>query len=128
MNKINLSQDKSNKSILIVEDDKFNAYIIENFLKVTNIKVQIAGTGELAIELANSMKPDLILMDIKLPGINGLEATRSIKKTQPNIIIIAQTAFATDSDKQEALDAGCNDFISKPIKVNVLLSAIYKYI
>ncbi len=128
MDKVNLSQDKSNKSVLIVEDDKFNAFIIENFLKVTKIKVQIAGTGELAVELANSLKPDLILMDIKLPGINGLEATRSIKKTQPSIIIIAQTAFATDSDKQEALDAGCDDFISKPIKVNVLLSIISKYI
>jgi len=117
----------SSKSILIVEDDKFNAYIIENFLKSTSIRIAIATTGEKAVEMANSSKPDLILMDIKLPGINGIEATRQIKQFLPDVVIIAQTAFATDTDKQEALDAGCIDFISKPIRVSNLLSTISKY-
>jgi len=118
----------NNKSILIVEDDKFNAYIIESFLKNTHVITQVAGSGELAIELAQSMKPDLILMDIKLPSINGMEATQRIRTFLPNVIIIAQTAYATEGDRDEALKAGCNDFISKPIKGEKLLSTISKYI
>lgn len=116
------------KSILIVEDDKFNAYIIENLLKTTNIKVQVASTGESAVSMANSMNPDIILMDIKLPGINGLEAAQRIKKMLPSTIIIAQTAFATENDRDEALKSGCNDFISKPIKARTLISTISKYL
>lgn len=119
--------DWSSKSILIVEDDKFNAYIIESFLKNTKVKLQIATTGEKAVEMAGAMKPDLILMDIKLPGLDGKEAAHLIKQFLPNVIVIAQTAFATDSDKQETLSSGCDDFISKPIKANILLSTISKY-
>jgi two-component system, cell cycle response regulator DivK len=118
----------SNKSILIVEDDRFNAIIISNFIEKTQAKYQVATTGEMAVEMALSLNPDVILMDIKLPDINGLEATRQIKKVLPNIIIIAQTAFGTETDKDNALEAGCNDFISKPLKMNTLLSTISKYI
>jgi len=116
----------SNKSILIVEDDRFNAIIIANFIQKTHASYQIAGTGEKAVEMANTMNPDVILMDIKLPGIDGLEATRLIRKTLPNAIIIAQTAFATENDKDEALSAGCNDFISKPLRYEKLVAIISK--
>lgn len=118
----------SSKSILIVEDDKFNAIIISNFIQKTQVKYQIAETGEIAVDMALANKPDIILMDIKLPGIDGLEATRQIKKVYPNIIIIAQTAFATEDDKEIALKTGCNDFIPKPIRYEKLIDIISKYI
>lgn len=117
----------SSKSILIVEDDKFNTLIIVNFIQKTQIKIEVVDTGEKAVELALLNKPDLILMDIKLPGIDGLEATRQIRKNLPDAIIIAQTAFATESDRDRALAAGCNDFISKPIKSEKLIQTIFKY-
>ncbi len=117
----------SDKSILIVEDDKFNAFIIVSFLQKSQVKFQIAETGEKAVEMALNKKPDLILMDIKLPGIDGLEATRQIKMVYQNLPIIAQTAYATENDKDNAIAAGCNDFISKPINSNVLIQIMAKY-
>ena len=116
------------KSILIVEDDRFNALIIENFLKETRATLKIANSGEKAVEMAKALNPDVILMDIKLPGIDGKEATRLIRQFLPNVIIIAQTAFVTDTDKEEALSAGCNDFISKPIKFDKLIQVIMKFL
>jgi CheY-like chemotaxis protein len=65
-------------------------------------------------------------MDIRLPDIDGYEATRLIKKYKPDLKIIAQTAYATHDDKEKAIDAGCNDFISKPVKRDILLSMIHK--
>jgi len=117
----------SSKSILIVEDDKFNAFIIVSFIQKTQAKFEVADTGEKAVELALLNKPDLILMDIKLPCINGLEATRQIKSVLPNTTIIAQTAYATESDRDEAFKAGCSDFITKPIREQKLISIISKY-
>jgi len=123
----NIIIDWSSKTILIVEDDKLNAYVFENLLKKTKAKTILAATGEKAVEMAISLKPDLILMDIKLPGIDGMEATRQIKTFSPNVIIIAQTAFATESDKEEILNSGCDDFIAKPIRYEKLIATIGKY-
>lgn len=117
----------SNKNILIVEDDKFNATIIVSFIQKTKASFQVADTGEKAVEMAISLNPEIILMDIKLPGIDGLEATRQIRKSLPNVVIIAQTAFATENDRNEALNAGCTDFIPKPIRYDKLIAVISKY-
>lgn len=69
---------------------------------------------------------DMVLMDINLPDMNGYEATRQIKQHKPALKIIAQTAYAAPEDKQKALDSGCNDYISKPLKRNLLLAMIGK--
>ncbi|MGE0088603.1 MAG: response regulator [Bacteroidales bacterium] len=120
--------DWKNKTILIVEDDKFIAFIIEGFLKGTGANLIFASTGEKAIEMALAFSPNLILMDIKLPGINGLETTRIIKKTLPDTIILAQTAYASDADKQLAFDSGCSDFLAKPILREKLLNKIESFL
>lgn len=121
--------DWSNHTILIVEDDSFNvAYFIE-LLQDTKIDYSIATTGEKAKVLFASMeKIDLVLMDIKLPDANGYELTKIFKQQHPNIPIIAQTAFASDADRLKALNAGCNDFISKPITRAKLVEILNKYL
>ena len=121
-------------SLLIVEDDTFNARYLQEVLSKTGIHIVTMINAEQAIELVDSGKTiDLILMDVRLAGMNGFEATTIIKKKNPGIKIIVQTAYATFADKQQALDAGCDDYISKPInrdllldKVNKQLTAVYK--
>jgi CheY-like chemotaxis protein len=123
-----MERDWNDKTILIVEDDKFNSIIIQNFLSKTKAKLIAAYSGEQAVELALEHNPDIILMDIKLPGISGHEATRKIKELLPNAIIIAQTAFVTDADRSEALESGCSDFLTKPLSSDKIINAIEKYI
>jgi CheY-like chemotaxis protein len=121
-----MERDWNDKTILIVEDDKFNSLIIKNFLSKTKAKLITAFSGEQAVELAREHKPDIILMDIKLPGISGHEATRKIKEFLPNAIIIAQTAFVTDADRNEALESGCSDFLTKPLSSDKIINSIEK--
>lgn len=87
-----------------------------------------ANNGKEAVELAQSEHPDLVLMDMKMPVMDGLEATRQIRAVLPDLPIIALTANAFDSDRQKAFDAGCNDFVSKPVNAAVCLQIIAKYI
>lgn len=84
--------------------------------------------GLKAIELTKELKPDLVIMDIKMPEMDGLEATRIIRQEDKNIPIIALTAFAFESDKAEAFAAGCNDFLTKPVSIEQLKKALGKYI
>lgn len=121
------TRDWSNKTILVVEDDKFNSLIIQNFLSKTKAKVVTAINGEQAIEQARANNPDFILMDLKMPGMNGFEATRKIKEFLPNTVVIAQTAFVTDADREEAFNAGCSEFITKPLSSDKIYSAIEKF-
>jgi CheY-like chemotaxis protein len=116
------------KTILIVEDDYFNAEFIKETLSKTGITILHTKYGEEAIRIAQSQLLDLVLMDIRLPDINGYEATRQIKLVKPDLHVIAQTAFASHDDKKKAFDAGCIDYISKPLKMNILLSMISKYL
>lgn len=87
-----------------------------------------AGYGEEAIQLAMDRLPDLMLMDIGLPDMSGYDAIHEIKKHNPDMKIIAQTAYATDEDRIKAIDAGCIDYISKPLKHELLLAMIHKYL
>lgn len=115
--------------MLIAEDDDTNYFYLRESLKKTKIKILRAKTGTEAINIVeNTNNIDIILMDIKMPEINGIEATRYIKHIRPEIPIIAQTAFAMDNDKKTCIEAGCSDYISKPLKMNILLDIIYKYI
>lgn len=114
-------------TILIAEDVESNFLLLETLLGKT-YHLQHAYNGREAIEFFQKETPDLILMDIKMPEIDGLEATRLIRKQSSTIPIIALTAFAYESDKENALKAGCNDFLVKPISAVLLHQTIEKYL
>ena len=109
---------------LIVEDDEVNYLLLEEVLKIKEFKIIRAFTGVDAVDLARNCHPDIIIMDIRLPVMNGLDATRKIREGGNNVPIIAQTAFAMAEDRELCLQAGCNDYISKPIKRDVLIKKI----
>jgi signal transduction histidine kinase/ActR/RegA family two-component response regulator len=115
-------------TILIVEDDISNAEYLYESLIETGIKIVLAETGSKAVNIATTQTVDLVLMDIQLPDIDGYKAAQLIKTNKPYLKIIAQTAFAADSDKKKAFNAGFNDYISKPINVDGLLSMIGKHL
>jgi PAS domain S-box-containing protein len=118
---------KGNPVILIVEDDETSFLYLKTVLKLAKMEWLHATNGLQAIQMCrNNPKISLVLMDLKLPGINGLEATRKIKAFRPDLPIIAQTAHAFTSDKKEASLAGCDDFITKPIPKNELMKIIMK--
>lgn len=125
-NPINRPTDQK-KVILVAEDIESNYLLLKAFIGKRYTLVH-AHDGREAVELYKTSCPDLILMDIKMPEMNGLEATRLIRQLSADIPIIALTAFAFDSDKQEAFAAGCNDFITKPISLSVLTQTINRYI
>ena len=116
--------DLTGKTILIVEDEPNNRELLEILLEETHAKILSTAYGLEAFEIVAEQQIDLILMDIRLPDSNGLEITAEIRKTHPNLPIIAQTAFALSGDKQKALDAGCDAYISKPVKRNDLMEII----
>ena len=112
--------------ILLVEDNEMNRDMLSRRLERKGYEVVIAVDGQQAIDLAASVKPDLILMDMSLPIIDGWEATRRLKAdalTKP-IPIIALTAHAMPEDERKAREAGCNDYDTKPIELPRLLEKI----
>ncbi len=117
------------KKVLVVEDTDTNYLLIEAILSEYGVELSRTTTGDEGIsEIKKNPNYDLILMDIQLPGINGYDATTEIRKFNTNIPIIAQTAFAMYDDVVRALDAGCNDFIAKPIKTKKFIALIDKYL
>jgi len=128
-----LSAKNQNKiKILIVEDEEINYFYLETiFLGDFDDKFLVlhARNGKEAIIICEELDDiKLVLMDLKMPILNGFEATKAIKAKQPNLPIIAQTAYSTSAEKAKALEAGCNDFVSKPIKEEVIKKIIQKYI
>lgn len=115
----------NNIKILIAEDEKLSADYLNIVLSKSKSKILHAKTGTEAVEICkNNPDLDLILMDIKMPLKNGIVATTEIRDFNKEVVIIAQTAYAMSGDKQRALQAGCNDYISKPINVNSLVEII----
>jgi PAS domain S-box-containing protein len=112
------------KSILIVEDDLYNAEYLKEILIDSHLKVFHTETGEEAVTIALSHRIDLVLMDVRLPDIDGYEATRQILRHKPYLKIVAQIAYASSDERQKALNAGCIDYISKPTKKATVLSVI----
>ena len=112
--------------ILIVEDDRLSMTLLSDFLNAHGFKILKTSEGLEAINLARDEHPDLILMDIRLPGISGFEVTRLLKQDNQTkaIPIIAVTAFATPGDEKKALESGCAAYITKPVKVDELLRTI----
>ena len=126
--KSNWSYNWRGKAILVVEDDHINYSYLDALLKPTKAKILHAEKGEEAIVLCqDSTFINVVLMDIRLPGMNGLETTKKILSFRKDLPVIAQTAFAAESDKLAALEAGCRDFIAKPIRANEMLEMIKKY-
>lgn len=117
------------KSILVAEDEDINFLYIREVLKVLNMNVIHAKNGE---EAVNYCKNDdsivLVLMDIKMPLLNGYDATKDIHKFKPNLPIIAQTAFALTEDRKRTLECGCIDYISKPFTREALINITKKYL
>lgn len=114
------------KIILIVEDEDTNVLYLESLLAINNFKYRIAKDGQTAVDMCKNEQIDLVLMDIKLPVKSGIVATKEIKQFNKDIPIIAQTAYALSGDKEKIIDAGCDDYISKPIDKDVLLEKINK--
>ena len=115
------------KLILVAEDEECNFELIKNVLN-NRYRILRARNGIEAVTLNEEEHPDMILMDIRMPEMNGLDATRIIKEVNPTVPILALSAYAFQDSIQEARDAGCNEFISKPFKVEHLIETIEKYI
>ena len=115
------------KLILVAEDEECNYELIQNVLN-NRYRILRARNGIEAVTLNEEKHPDMILMDIRMPEMNGLDATRIIKEVNPTVPILALSAYAFQDSIQEARDAGCNEFISKPFKVEHLIETIEKYI
>ncbi len=117
------------KTVLVAEDDEVSFKLLRTILNNENIKVVRAKDGIEAVEMYKKYRSELLLifMDIKMPFLDGLDATRQIRVLDKNIPIIAQTAFALSGDNEKAIEAGCNDYLTKPIKYHELQSIIEKY-
>jgi FOG: CheY-like receiver len=121
--------DWSNKTILIGEDEYVNFRLLEIMLSKTNAKVLHGKNGLEALEIfKNADKIDIVLMDIKMPLMDGCDAAREIRKINPFVPIIAQTAFALESETQKSIEAGCNCFITKPISKTELLALLDSFL
>ncbi len=118
----------SDKTILVAEDDESNFRFFKLMLEETNIDIVHAEDGLKALEIFKKIDLDIILMDIKMPKMDGLKATRLIRKSNKNIPIIAQTAFAMENDEKMSIQAGCNAYIQKPIHKDQLLTLIESYL
>jgi PAS domain S-box-containing protein len=114
--------------ILIVEDDEVSEMLIDSYIKMFGKQILKARTGVETVEICRDNPDiDLILMDIRMPQMGGYEATRQIREFNKEVIIIAQTAYGLTVDREKAIKAGCNDYISKPINKSELLALIQKY-
>ena len=111
------------KKILVAEDNDSN-YILMTYILKKYYTYERAVNGQEAVEMCEKNDYDLVLMDIKMPVMDGLEATKAIKEKKPDLPIVALTANAFDSDKQLAEEAGCNDFIAKPVSSEQCLKII----
>ncbi|MEZ5107071.1 MAG: response regulator [Draconibacterium sp.] len=119
---------KHNCKILVAEDDEMSYLFLKRLLEQKGIRIVNAKNGAEAVEMVqNDNEISLVLMDIKMPVMNGEEAIRQIRTFNKNIPIIAQTAYAMPADRNKFLEIGCNDYISKPIEINTLFKLLRKY-
>jgi CheY-like chemotaxis protein len=117
------------KSILVVEDDESSAFLLETFLKGTGARIAFTKDGNKAVDYVREHPEiDLILMDIHLPEKDGFTATREIKTFARDVVVIAQTADAFCIEQQEALKAGCDAYLTKPLNMGLLLDKMDSYL
>ncbi|MBN1952261.1 MAG: response regulator [Bacteroidales bacterium] len=117
-----------NLSILVVEDDNMNYLYLQQIFKLTKGTFVRAKNGTEALEMAQNQSFDIILMDIQLPDISGTDVTREIRKFNPAIPIIAQTASRTPDETDDCLEAGCTDILIKPFTLNDFSRVLKKYL
>lgn len=116
--------------VLIIEDNKINMLLVTELLSMAGFDARPALNAEEGIKLARELKPALILMDVALPGMDGLDATRLLKKDPDtkNIPVVALTAYAMNGDEEKAREAGCIGYITKPIDTRSFANTIRKYL
>ena len=125
----NKNPKQSKKTILITEDQDSNFMLLEVLLGIWGANTLRASNAQEAVDLCKeNNKIDLVLMDIRLPDFSGLEATRLIKKVNPDLPIIAQTAYAINGDREKAIDVGCNEYITKPIRKDKLFALLEQFL
>lgn len=121
--------DFTGKKILIAEDEDTNFMFLKALFRKTNAELIWVKTGLMAIEaIRNDSDIRLILMDMRMPDMDGLTASIEIKRTNPNIVIIAQTAYALSNEREKILAAGCDNYVSKPISGQALLEMVNGYL
>jgi CheY-like chemotaxis protein len=118
------------KTILVVEDNKLNMKLVRGLIKIGKYRMLEAMDAESGIQLIREQRPDLVLMDIQLPGMDGLSATEVIKADPDlrDIPIVALTSYAMQGDKEKALAAGCTGYIAKPIDTRQFLETVSQYL
>jgi CheY-like chemotaxis protein len=118
------------KTILVVEDNELNMKLVRGLIKIGNYSMLEAIDAESGIEQIREQRPDLVLMDIQLPGMDGLSATQIIKEdpSLKEIPIVALTSYAMQGDEEKALEAGCSGYIAKPIDTRKFLETISQYL
>ncbi|MBI4620328.1 MAG: response regulator [Desulfobacterales bacterium] len=118
------------KTILVIEDNEMNMQLFRSLLKLGKYQMLESVDAKTGIKIARQYKPDIILMDIQLPGMDGLAATRIIKKDPilKHIPVIAVTSYAMQSDKQKAIEAGCSAYITKPIDTRNFLETVAQFL
>ena len=117
------------KTLLIAEDDDINFLVVKKSLEPTGFKLIRAENGKEAVDICkNNTNIDLVLLDLKMPVMDGLEAMKLIKEFRPGMIFVALSAYAFDSDRKNALELGCSDYISKPFSKKELLEILGKYL
>ncbi len=118
-----------NPNILIAEDVESNFLYLKAVLSKLNATIFWAKNGIEAVDICEKQKNiDLVLMDLQMPEMNGYEATQILKKKFPDLPVVAQTAFAMSDDREKALDAGCDDYLAKPIKSKDLLIVVQRFV
>lgn len=115
-------------TILIAEDEDSNFIFLNEILKKYNIKVIRAKDGVEAIDFCNEYDFDIVFMDIQMPRMDGLEAIKHIKSKKPNLLVVAQTAYALEGEREKCLGLGCNDYVSKPIRVKEIERILNTYL
>ena len=120
----------SDKTILVIEDNALNMKLVKSLLSIGHYNIIEAADAETGVTLARDKKPDLILMDIHLPGMDGLTATRLIKEetSLKGIPVVAFTSFAMEGDEEKAMEAGCAGYITKPLNTQNFLSTVEHYL
>ena len=118
------------KTILVIQDNALNMKLVRSLLTIGKYEIVEASDAETGIKLAREKKPDLILMDIQLPGMDGLTATQILKadQTLKDIMIIAYTSHAMEGDNNKVREAGCDGYITKPIDTRTFLQTIFDYL
>ena len=122
-------RNEQGKTFLVAEDEEDNFRYIEVALSLSNASLIWARDGQEAVEIFRKVNNiDLVLMDIKMPLLDGYSATREIKKLNREVPVIAQTAYALSEEKEKSMAAGCDDYIAKPIGYDDLLNTIHKFV